>query len=163
VSVTIDILIEEQTWLQEITDVEAFICRVCEVTLLKVFIAPQVKETEISVVLADDPYIQELNHRYRHMDKPTNVLSFPSETLKIGEYSHLPRLVILGDIVLAYRTIAREAKEQQKPIKSHLAHMVVHSVLHLLGYDHEKEAEAQQMESMEINILQQLKVENPYL
>jgi probable rRNA maturation factor len=161
-SVTIDVLVKDQIWLNRMPDIKSFICEICAYTLQTVFHAPQVKNCEVSVVLADDVYIQKLNAQYRHLDKPTNVLSFPSEELKAGEYKHLPEWLALGDIILSYTTIARESAEQAKDLRCHLAHMVVHGTLHLLGYDHEDSLEAEHMEQTEITILQYLKIKNPY-
>ncbi len=161
-AVTVDILVEDPTWIKAMPEVKAFICDISAHTLQIIFHAPQVKDIELSVVLANDAYIQKLNAHYRKQDKPTNVLSFPSESLKAGEYSSLPSWCALGDIVLSYPTIAKEASEQGKTISSHLAHMVVHSILHLLGYDHENPIDAHQMEQTEITILQYLKFKNPY-
>lgn len=106
---------------------------------------------EITVVLADDKFIKSLNRDFRGKDKPTNVLSFP------GEEEHL------GDIVLALETIECEADAQGKSFKDHTKHLLVHGTLHLLGYDHERDIEAQIMEEKEIKILKKLKVNNPYL
>lgn len=107
---------------------------------------------EIAVVLADDAFAQQLNRDYRGKDKPTNVLSFPND--EAGQ---------LGDIVLAFETVEREAAEQGKSFKHHAVHLLVHGTLHLLGYDHEIEKEAARMEKLEIKILDKLGVANPYL
>jgi probable rRNA maturation factor len=109
------------------------------------------KRGEIGVVLATDRIMKGLNRDFRGKDRPTNVLSFPGE----GGY--------LGDIILAYETVAREAKAQKKTVKAHTKHLLVHGVLHLLGHDHMDDKEAEAMEQREIKILKKLGVSNPYL
>lgn len=106
---------------------------------------------EVSVVLASNDFIQNLNKQYRNKDKPTNVLSFPQDD---------PRH--LGDIILALQTIQTEAEAQKKSFENHFIHLVVHGFLHLLGYDHETDEEAREMEGLEIEILRHLSIENPY-
>ena len=110
-----------------------------------------ISEGEISIVLADNNFIQNLNHVYRGKDKPTNVLSFPQDE---------PGL--LGDVILAYETIEKEANEQEKSFEDHLTHLIVHGTLHLLGHDHEDDKEAKEMEALEIEILEKLGIKNPY-
>ena len=107
--------------------------------------------TEVSVLLTDDAHIQILNQNYRGQDKPTNVLSFPQE-----------EPALLGDIIIAHETIAREAVEQGKSFEHHFTHMLVHGCLHLMGYDHETDAEAEEMEALEVEILAGMGVKNPY-
>ena len=113
----------------------------------------------VGIVLTDDAEQRELNRCWRGKDAPTNVLAFP-----IGEAWPAPpgAPVLLGDVVLAFETVAREAAEQQKPFANHLRHLVVHGVLHLLGFDHETEADAAIMQTREIAILQRLGVPDPY-
>ena len=108
---------------------------------------------EIAVVLADDEFVKSLNSQYRGKNKPTNVLSFPAE----GDEGEL------GDIILALQTIEKEAKEQGKSFRSHATHLLVHGFLHLLGYDHINDKDAENMEKMEIKILGKLAIANPYL
>lgn len=119
----------------------------CEAALIKV----PVRKSEMTVVLADDAFIRDLNKTYRGKDKPTNVLSFTGE----NDY--------LGDLILSIETIEREAKEQHKSFKDHVRHLLVHGTLHLLGYDHQRKEEAKRMEALEIKILKKLMVSNPYL
>lgn len=116
---------------------------------------------DISVRIVDEAEMTELNHRYRGKQRSTNVLAFPAE---LGDLPGLPAsdAGLLGDLVICAPVVAREAAEQGKPEAVHWAHMVVHGMLHLLGYDHETDAEAKEMESLEIAALARLGVENPY-
>jgi probable rRNA maturation factor len=111
---------------------------------------------EAAIVLSEDAELRALNRRWRGKDKPTNVLSFPS-----GAAGPDGRL-LLGDVVLAYQTLEREAEEAQKPLSDHLSHLVIHGVLHLMGYDHEKPAEARRMEALEVRVLAGLGIPDPY-
>lgn len=116
---------------------------------------------DISIRLVDEAESQALNAHYRKKDKPTNVLSFPSELPE----EILPMLdqVPLGDLVICIPVVLQEAAEQQKTPDAHFAHMVVHGTLHLMGYDHEtSEQDAEDMEAIEVNVLQQLGFPNPY-
>jgi probable rRNA maturation factor len=112
--------------------------------------------SEVSVVLTDDTAIRALNARWRGRDEPTNVLSFPATATGAGT----PRM--LGDIVIAYESTAREALQESKPIAHHLAHLTVHGFLHLMGYDHESDADAEAMERLEREILARLDIPDPY-
>lgn len=115
------------------------------------------RDTEIVVRIVDVHESAQLNKQYRHKPGPTNILSFPADIPEgIG-------LNLLGDLVVCAPVVEREALEQQKPLSHHWAHIIVHGVLHLLGYDHIKDDEAEVMEGMEINILQALNITNPYL
>jgi probable rRNA maturation factor len=108
-------------------------------------------------MLADDAFIETLNLKYRGKQKPTNVLSFPAQDPDDPVSTHE-----LGDIVLAYETIATEAKDQHKTIAHHVQHLIIHGFLHLMGYDHEVEEEATVMEGLEIQLLEKLGIANPY-
>ncbi len=116
------------------------------------------KPVDLTVRVVDLAESQELNYQYRGKNKPTNVLSFPFEQPP-GVEEQFP---ILGDLVIAQAIVAQEAKEQNKALESHWAHLVIHGSLHLLGYDHINESEAQQMESLEVEILKELSISNPY-
>ena len=111
---------------------------------------------EISIVLADDNFVQNLNKTYRGKNKPTNVLSFPQDPEPgAGEIN-------LGDVILAYQTVKKEAQSQGKSFMDHTSHLLVHGILHLLGHDHEKDEEAEEMESLETLILEKIGIKNPY-
>ena len=114
----------------------------------------------IDITLTDDGVQRDLNRIWRGEDAPTNVLAFPAADLTGPVPAGAP--LLLGDVVLAYETVRREAAQQQKPFADHLRHLVVHGVLHLLGYDHEDAAAAESMEAREIAILAELGVPNPY-
>jgi probable rRNA maturation factor len=114
-------------------------------------------DAEACVALSDDATVRELNARYRGKDKPTNVLSFPA-LQGFGHATPQP----LGDIVLAQETVEREAAEQGIATAHHLQHLVVHGLLHLLGFDHETDDEAREMEGIEIDVLGTLGIPNPY-
>jgi len=127
---------------------------------LEMFLPDFQQEAELTVRIVDEAESQELNNTYRGKDKPTNVLSFPFEVPE-----HLPEEVdfpLLGDLVVCAQVVEREAKEQNKSLESHWAHMLLHGSLHLLGYDHIDDIEAEEMESLEIKILQKMGFENPY-
>ncbi len=112
---------------------------------------------EVSLLLADDATLRELNRAWRGKDKPTNVLSFPAVP-----QDQLPRSPVIGDIAVAYETVAREAHDEGKAPLDHATHLVVHGMLHLLGFDHESEAEAAEMEALEVKALAGLGIADPY-
>lgn len=120
------------------------------------------EEAELCIVLADDHFVQDLNKTYRGKDKPTNVLSFPARSIPVAAGPEPMGFRLLGDIVLARETLEREAAEQGKRIEDHVAHLVVHGVLHLLGQDHEEDKEAEIMEGLERKILQSMGIDDPY-
>ncbi|MHB8883915.1 MAG: rRNA maturation RNase YbeY [Methylovirgula sp.] len=110
---------------------------------------------EVSLLLCDDAFIRDLNARWRGQDKPTNVLSFPAA----DDPATTP---ILGDIAIAFETLAREAEDEGKSLRAHYAHLLVHGTLHLVGYDHQNDAEAEEMESLERECLASLGIDDPY-
>jgi probable rRNA maturation factor len=118
-------------------------------------------EAELAVMLTDDAGIRTLNSNWRGIDKPTNVLSFPAlQPTGPGGPEDAPRM--LGDIAIAYETTRSEADDEQKRFDHHLSHLAVHGFLHLIGYDHEKDDDAEAMESLETEILAQLGIPDPY-
>lgn len=120
-------------------------------------VQPQSDEVEMTVRIVDEAESHALNLNYRGKDRPTNVLSFPFECPDEVE------LPLLGDLVICRQVVEREAQEQDKPLMAHWAHMVVHGSLHLLGYDHIEDDEAEEMESLETQIMTELGFADPYL
>ncbi|GMM90007.1 rRNA maturation RNase YbeY [Vibrio fortis] len=119
---------------------------------------PQFQENaELTIRIVDTEESHQLNHEYRGKDKPTNVLSFPFEAPPGIE------LDLLGDLIICRQVVEKEAEEQNKPLLAHWAHMVVHGSLHLLGYDHIEDDEAEEMESLETEIMQAMGYEDPYI
>ena len=161
-AMNIALRIDSGAWENEVPDIDSIIDRaaVCawENGNVGEYELP-VEQAEISVLLTDDSAVQELNKTYRGMDKPTNVLSFAALD---DEDEPIVDPMLLGDIVVAFETTKREAEEQKISIKDHLFHLIVHGVLHLIGYDHIEDGDAAEMESLEIKILAQNGLENPY-
>ena len=115
------------------------------------------KDSEITIRMVDSDEIHQLNSTYRHVDRPTNILSFPFE-LPEG----VDDLPLLGDLVVCKEVLERECKEQNKTLEEHFAHLIVHGCLHLIGYDHIEEEDAKEMEPLEIKALSELGYDNPY-
>jgi probable rRNA maturation factor len=125
-------------------------------TLQKVITDLDKGESELLIRIVDKLEIQNLNKTYRNKDQTTNVLSFPSDLpIEIDES-------ILGDVVICTDVVANEAKAQNKTFEHHLIHMAIHGTLHLLGFDHIEESDANKMESLEIKILEKIEIANPY-
>ncbi len=115
-------------------------------------------QVEASIVLADDALVRDLNRTYRRQDRATNVLSFANDDRPAGEGGPC----LLGDVVLARETVLREARDQGKSVAEHMSHLVVHGLLHLLGFDHDRALQAERMEALEVAILAGLGIEDPY-
>ena len=153
-SLHLDLIEACPAWGETIPEIEA-ICRATAEATLAAAAAP--REQELSLLLADDAALRTLNRDWRGKDQPTNVLSFPACAPAAEGAPHL-----LGDVALAYETVAREAAEQGKTFADHTRHLLVHGILHLLGHDHAMEAEAERMEQLERAILAGLGVADPY-
>ena len=153
-----EVLVVAEAWQAE-PDAEAVIQRA--VAAAAEIADADIGEAELAVMLTDDAGIRTLNLNWRGIDNPTNVLSFPAlpPTGAVGP-DDAPRM--LGDIAIAYETARREADDEQKLFDHHLSHLAVHGFLHLLGYDHEKDDDAETMEALEAEILAQLGIPNPY-
>lgn len=156
-AVEIDVLVEAPLW-SGLPDAESIAVGAALAALAAVpeeVPAP----AEMSITLTDDAHIQVLNREWRDMDKATNVLSFPAPELP-EDVDDAPQP--LGDVIVAFETLKREAELEEKPIAHHLTHLVVHGTLHLLGYDHIEDDEAEEMEGLERQILAGLGIDDPY-
>lgn len=155
-TITCDVLVDDSRWRERLLDadatVNAAVAKAIDVTKPKLH-----PDVEVSFVFSDDAHIKKLNVNWRGKDSPTNVLSFPSFAGK-----ELSRVPLLGDVVLAYETIEREAAEELKEFAHHSTHMIVHGFLHLLGFDHETDNEADIMERHESRILKELGLPDPW-
>ncbi|HMK69432.1 MAG TPA: rRNA maturation RNase YbeY [Xanthobacteraceae bacterium] len=147
----IDVIVESDRW-QESDDVRSLVRRAAR----EAAAALSTPAAELAIVLSDDSAIRVLNRVWRGVDRATNVLSFPTKRAA----DSAPAL--LGDVVLAYETIAREARAERKPFADHVAHLAVHGFLHLLGYDHQRSGDAAAMERVERDVLRRLAIPDPY-
>ncbi|MEM9584724.1 MAG: rRNA maturation RNase YbeY [Pseudomonadota bacterium] len=158
----VELIIEDARW--NVVAIVRLAQTACD-TVLDVLALEQV--FEIAILACDDPRIAALNESFRDKPNPTNVLSWPAFDLAPQQPGCTPsppnpEEPELGDIAIAYDTCAGEAAEQGKPVEDHVTHLLVHGTLHLLGYDHETEADAALMEGLETRILAKLGVEDPY-
>lgn len=154
----IDILVEDDRWTESVDLIDGLASRSIHAALAHLNATGKSSRSfsEVSLALVNDTKIQELNARFRDKNKPTNVLSFPG--MEIDGFTPL-----LGDVVLAYETVVREASDRSLQLNDHIAHLIVHGFLHLHGYDHEIDADAKIMESIEIATLGGLGIANPYV
>ena len=149
-SVTIEISAECEGW-HRILGAELIAHRAA----MAAFEEAGIRDGEASIMLCDDARIRELNREFRKKDSATNVLSFPSNEMHNG-------VRFYGDVALAFETLIQEAREEGKRVDAHLTHLVAHGILHLLGFDHENEQDAEKMESLETKILAKLGFPDPY-
>ena len=153
--IALDLAATSERW-AALGDVEALARRAVEAALA-VAESPPREDVELSLLLADDEAVRALNRAWRGKDRATNVLSFPA-----NPHPGMPGPQPLGDVALAFGTVAREAESESKTLADHATHLIVHGVLHLLGYDHETEAEAEIMEALEVEALARLGIADPY-
>ena len=159
----IDIALPCVNWKRACPDLERLVRDTALVALVEGIAAigvTSLAQVELGITLTDDAHQRELNRRYREQDVSTNVLAF--RAWEPGMHVTPGAPLLLGDVVLAFETVAREANEQVKPFCYHVRHLIVHGVLHLLGYDHRREADAIRMEHLETSILAKLGVPDPY-
>lgn len=154
--IAIDITVESPGWPPE-AELRALAERAAGALLAELALTPPTG-CELSLLFTDDAHMQVLNRDWRGKDRATNVLSFPA----FPATPDAPLPPMLGDIVLARETVAREAHDEGKPFGDHLSHLLVHGLLHLLGHDHEQDGEAEIMEALEVQILSRLAIPDPY-
>lgn len=169
--INIDIVVKSKKW-QDEKNIEKFITNICQklipFTDLKKILNKKL-ELELSVSLVSDAQIKKINSQFRSKNKATNVLSFPALDENLIREIGLKKLVssskylFLGDIIISYETLKKESLAQKKEFRNHLTHLILHSILHLIGFDHENEKMAEEMEGCEIKILKKLNIKNPYL
>lgn len=155
-TISIDLAVEAGDWPKK-QALRGLVKRAVAAALQEADVAPD-SRSELSVVFTDDASIRTLNAGWRGKDKATNVLSFPAFPTKPG--GKIPPM--LGDIVLAAETVAREAELEGKPLDHHITHLVIHGLFHLLGHDHEEAGEAERMEALERSALSRLAIPDPY-
>jgi probable rRNA maturation factor len=151
--VQIDVIVRSARWRKRPTAKN-----IVKKAVLAAAYAVSTPPAELAIVLGDDSAIRALNRDWRGKDAPTNVLSFPAA----AEGKARSASPYIGDIVIAYQTVAREAVAEGKPFSHHLAHLAIHGFLHLLGYDHENDHDAQKMERLERKILKRMAIPDPY-
>jgi len=156
--IIVDIVSKSKKWKSS----ENFITETCEKLIPLTDLKKVLKKNitiELSISLVLDPEMKKINFNFRQKDKVTNVLSFPAQESFSGKSDY----VFLGDIIIAFNHIQKESLAQNKTFENHLTHLILHSILHLIGFDHEDDKDAKIMESLEIKILKKLKIPNPYL
>lgn len=167
----LDIAVKSKKWEKEPKIVD-FIKKTCKKLILSTEIGKISKNLELielSISLVSDAQIKKINFNYRGKNKPTNTLSFPALDGNLIQKKGLKEAIkgykslILGDILLSYETIQKESLAQKKEMCHHITHLILHSLLHLIGFDHKNEKDAKIMEDLEIEILKKLKIKNPYL
>lgn len=151
--ITIDLTVEAGEW-SKLGAIEALVQRAADSA---VSVAAVGGEVAVAVLLTDDAAMREINKDWRDQDKPTNVLSFPA-----AAHPGMPGPRHLGDVVLAWETMEREALDENKTIEAHASHLIVHGVLHCLGYDHESDEQADDMEALEVSALTGIGYDDPY-
>ena len=158
--------IEDNRWTAAIDNIVAVANNVKNVVLQQVVEDVDFLNSDktfcLNLCLSDDKNVHKLNLEFRHQDKPTNVLSFANIDSEDFDDLLEDDTIELGDIIIAYETMEREAKEQEVSFKNHFCHLWTHGILHILGYDHIEDADREEMESLEIAILDKLGIENPY-
>lgn len=164
------ISVEDPSWQNHALDLEQIIAHAAEIVLPLADVPALFKQrlADINIILTDNDAVQTLNADYREKDKPTNILTFPQidccdqDDLDMQANMPAEMPLIFGDLYLAYDVVKSECAEQEKTFEAHLSHLIIHGILHLLGYDHIETDEAEEMEAIEIKAMVKLGFENPY-
>ncbi|MFO1129097.1 MAG: rRNA maturation RNase YbeY [Rhodospirillales bacterium] len=167
-SLDLDVLVDAPAWEAALPEADQWCRRAARAAFARSWFRPQ--PAAATLVLADDVRVAGLNRAFRGIDAPTNVLSFPAENDPApgappsgdGVDDPAEPAAVLGDIIIAYETVAAEAHRDGKSLGAHLSHLVVHGILHLLGYDHQTDSEAEVMENLETAVLAGLGIADPY-
>lgn len=160
-SLDVEVVMRSSRWAKTLPTSAALARRAARLAVSRARIPRRAGDAKLEacVVLAGDRFVRSLNRRFRHRDRPTNVLSFAALE---GDDVRAGKVVLLGDVVVAFETATKEAAGQGKRLAHHLSHLVVHGMLHLLGYDHETATAARTMERLEARILSELGIDDPY-
>ncbi len=162
----INLIIDDNNWVGLNFKLKNATKKAIEATLSYLNYFHSIKTIELTIQLSNDHFLNELNKKFLNKDYPTNILSFPSYELSKGNFASLQNeagSIYLGDIAVSFERINEESLAQSKTFKNYYTHIIVHGILHLLGYDHQKAKEADIMENTEIQILKSLKISNPYI
>ena len=164
--INIDISIKYKPWKPHVKQVEQRIHEIAREVFQATSLANYVKSIEFSLLFVDNKKISKINNEFRGENKPTNVLSFPMHVIDCSNFASLETIegfIMLGDVIFSYEIIEKEANEQNKSFENHFFHLLTHGILHLIGYDHQNDEEADLMEKFEVQILQKFGINSPYL
>jgi probable rRNA maturation factor len=162
--ISTEVLVEDDRW-NQVSNIEELVKKAVEISICKSGFKSNFSDIEVSISLVNNKKSQQLNKQFRSQDKPTNVLSFPAEEIDPAQFvSFKPvgNIVALGDIFISYDVVLNESEKNNKKFKDHFCHLIVHGILHLLGFDHQTESEAVKMEAKEVEILKFLGINSPY-
>lgn len=163
--IDLGLIIDDKAWKQEEYISKKNISYIIETTFSHLSAFKKIKKVEIAVLLTDNEKMRELNNQFREKNNPTNVLSFPDVEIKSNdllEFLHVKDYIYVGDVAIGYEIVKAEASDGGISMQDHFTHLLVHASLHLVGYDHMEEAEAQEMMELEQQILQKFGIKSPY-